>query len=125
MMSETRRLDVHAPAMVEVCSERGKTASDLKARSSRSKLTQQTPLIMFGTLTRKTLAGCARRGTIGRYYHAASRFSTPHSTQPCVGTPILRTPRPAVRRPEFRTPLLSESCIVPHNTANLHLFLPP
>ena len=121
-MSETRRLDVHAPAMVEVCSERGKTASDLKARS---KLTQQTPLIMFGTLTRKTLAGCARRGTIGRYYHAASRFSTPHSTQPCVGTPILRTPRPAVRRPEFRTPLLSESCIVPHNTANLHLFLPP
>ena len=71
-------------------------------------LTQQKPPIMFGASARKTLARCARRGAIGCYYHAASRFPTPHLTQPHIGIPILRTSRPMARRPDLRTPLLSK-----------------
>lgn len=88
------------------------------------KLTQQKPPIMFGTLTRETLAMCARRGAICRYYHAAPRFSTPHLTRLYAGTPILRTSRPVVRRPGFGTPLLSEFCIVLHLSAILCLSFP-
>jgi hypothetical protein len=107
-VSETRRPEAHPHAMVKLGSKRGKTDGDPKARSSRKQAHSAETTNHVRYIDKGDTGHMCSEGAIGRYYHAASRFSTLHSTRFRIGTPILRTSRPVVRRPNFRTPFLSE-----------------
>lgn len=117
-MNGSKRPNVHVHAMVRLGGSMDSVRRQLGGAIDRNKLTQQKLPTMFGKLTRETLTSCARKGAICRYYHAAARLSSLHSTQLHIGTPILR--QPMAHRPDFKTPSLSEFYAILYRTTNLY-----